>query len=69
MKALRVMGEILNLLKMREHEIKELSKSLEVPEPKIREVLQAMAGIELVEVNGKVRLTSFGKAIADMRLE
>ncbi len=69
MRALVVMGKILNLLKMREYDVKEISESLKVPEPEIREILQAMVGIELVEINGSVRLTSFGKAIADMKLK
>ncbi len=62
------MGEILNLLREKEYEIGEISNVLGIPEPKVREILQALAGIGLVDVNGsfRVRLSSFGRAIAEM---
>lgn len=64
-----VMGEILNLLREKECEIGEISEVLGIPEPKVREILQTLIGTELIEVNGKVKLSSFGKAITEMSVE
>ena len=64
-----VMGEILNLLREKECEIGEISEALGIPEPKVREILQTLIGTELIEVNGKVKLSSFGKAITEMSVE
>gem|GEM_PF-3191239 len=63
------MGEILNLLREKECEIGEISEVLGIPEPKVREILQTLIGTELIEVNGKVKLSSFGKAITEMSVE
>ncbi|RLI88932.1 MAG: hypothetical protein DRO98_02075 [Archaeoglobales archaeon] len=68
-KVFAVMGEILNLLREKECEIGEISEVLGIPEPKVREILQTLIGTELIEVNGKVKLSSFGKAITEMSVE
>jgi Mn-dependent DtxR family transcriptional regulator len=65
--AFTIMDKILSMLKkMEKIGVEDISKALGISEPIVKEVLQAMAGIELVEVNSNVKLTELGRAIAEI---